>query len=103
MMITVLNNLLVQQACNYPESDYSRRRDGKAALMREKREKEEYSEGLHTLLCSGTPVKANQILSHDLLQTFPMYQKCKGFLSQLWRKELTLQNDANNAVVLPDN
>ena len=41
-----------------------------AERLREKGEKtkeEEYPEGLHTLPHSGAPVKANQILSHDLL------------------------------------
>ena len=58
----------------YNESEYSRRRNSKAVWPREKREKEEYSECLRALLRSGAPVKTNQSLSDDLLQTFPTCQ-----------------------------
>ena len=73
-------NLSVQQACNYPESEYSRLRDGKLALLREKREKEEYSEGLHSLPRSGTPVKVNQILSHYYYRLFPCIREMQRVL-----------------------
>ena len=76
-------NLLLQQACNYPESGYSKQRDSKPALLREKRKKEEYFEGLHSLPRSSAPVKVNQILSHDYSRLFPCMRE------MLWGQEST--------------
>ena len=59
-------NLLVQQACNHPELEYSRQRDGKAAPLREKREKEEYPGGVHTLHCFDAHVKAWTLIQGSL-------------------------------------
>ena len=62
-------NLLVQQACNYPESEYSRQRDDKAARLRAKRENEleEYSGGVHILPGRfGAHVKAWPLIQGSL-------------------------------------
>ena len=43
----------------YPESEYSRQRNSGVVRLREKRQKGEYSESLHTLPRSGAAVKEN--------------------------------------------
>ena len=75
--------------------------DGRAAQPREKREKEENSEGLDTPYL--VPAHLSKLIKFCRMTFSHVSGKCKGFLSQLWRRELTLQNDANRAVCLRNN
>ena len=70
------------------------------ARPRDKREKENTLKACIPYLVPAHLSKQINVCHMTYSRLFHVSEKFRGFLSQLWRRELTLQSDTNRAVCL---